>query len=308
MWVMCDIMKEIMISIVKFGTWFWLFMFVVFIVIIYFLNVKSYKSEYKDKKIKSYPKELTSVELSMLMYKKIIPEVFTVTILELIIMGKIQLKIRGLDYELLLNENINYKLSKSQEEVLKILFASIALDKKTSLSKLAVYANNKSNGVSFFNDYYIWKRLAQAETFQTRFYEEKIGYNLIVIYKYIAFLLVVINILISPFWFISYLLLIFSALLSLFFYKSYRRTKEANDEYHKWKSFKVYLEGLNENELSLDNKERTNFLRYGVILKLNPFIKHKVFKGMDKFIYSLNKIIKKCSINAEFYGHREIKW
>ena len=305
---MCDIMKEIMILIVKVGTWFWFLMFVVLILIIYFLNVKPYKSEYKNKKIKTYPKELTSMELSMLMYKKIIPEVFTVTILELIIMGKIQVKIKETDYELILNDSINYKLSKCQEEVLKIMFDTIALNKKISLSKLTSYAYNKSNSSSFFNDYYIWKRMAYAKTFKTRFYEEKRGYNLIVIYKYVVFILIGINLIVSPFWLFPYLLIIFSILLNMFFYRSYRRTKEANDEYHKWKAFQSYLEGLNKIELSLDNKERTNFLRYGILLKLNLVTNHKVFKGMDKFIYSLNKVIRKCYINAEFYGHREIKW
>lgn len=286
----------------------WYIVFIIFIGIIYFLNAKPHKSEYKKMQKDSYPSKLKPAELSMLLYKKITPEVFTASVLMLIHKKEINIKKDKEDYILTLNKNSNYGMDKNQKYVIDILFDSIAGSNTVKLSAIEKYANTKENGSEFLTNYYVWRRMAQSETFHTNYYETKMGYRLIVVYKYIAALLVTINFVNNYHWLSVYLLIILSIFLKLFFYKTYKRTKEANDEYHKWKSFKNYLFTFSLEEVELDDEQTFHHLIYGSILGISKYVKNETFDGIDEMAIKLNSIINKCVVNAQLYAHREIKW
>ncbi len=287
---------------------FWFFIFFVFLIIIYFVDTKPYGSKYKGKLNKKYPDKLKPAELSMLLYKKITPEVFTTNIMLLICNGVIEIRKSENDYKMTLNENKVLNLDKQQKYIVNILFDSIAQDNHLKLSVFNDYANNKKNGSEFLTNYYVWKRMTQTEVSSQPFYEYKKNYILIEIYKYITILLVLINILTKRHYLIGYFLIILSIILKLFFYKTYKRTYKYNDEFHKWMGFKQFLLSINDESYNLNKEEKLNYLIYSMILKIHKKIPVRIFDGMDILSFQLNDIVTKCVINAELHAHREIRW
>ncbi len=286
----------------------WYVVFLAFFVIIYFLNTKPYKSKFQKTTIEQYPSKLKPVELSMLMYKKITPEVFTTSILSLIHHKIITItKIKD-DYILELKDNESINIEKAQEYIIDILFNSIAKDKKLSLSTLEKYALNKGNGSEFLTNYYVWKRIAQRETFNKKFYEPKTGYNLIVIYRIITIVLVSINFLTKHNSIMAYLLIFLSLILKYFFYRTYKRTNEFNDEYHKWVGFQNHLKSFSSESIEQSDEQIFDGLSYRLILKTYKNMQNQNFDGMDEFGIKLNNVVNRCVINAELYAHRKIKW
>ncbi len=286
----------------------WYLVFLILIIVIYILNVKSHKSQFKEVVKKDYPSSLRPTELAMLMYKKMIPEVITATILVLIKNNKILIEEEEDDYLLVLNDNVNYKVRTEQQCVIDILFNLIARGNKVKLSEIERYASKKGNSSDFFTNYYVWKRVAQKETFYRNFFEPKSGYKLIIFYKYITLFLVIINFLTNNHWLSAYLLILLSIALNLFFYKSYKRTKEANDEFYKWKGFKTYLLNYKDKDNKLNDEQSYFFLIYGTVLKVSNLFAKETFIDKGQLVQKLNKAINKCVINAELYAHREIKW
>lgn len=301
---MLEIMKILYDSVVV----LWYFVFFIFLYVIYIRNVKPYKVKYEQKIRKKYPSKLNPAELSLLFYKKIIPEVFTASILSLIRDGKIKVKKIEDDYLFTVSSTSENKLSKSQEYILDILFNSISKEPKLKLSDIEKYASDKSNSTDFFTNYYVWRRIAHKETLDKHFFEEKSGYNLIVIYRQITDLLIIINFIAGYHNVYAYLLIIISFILSTFFYHTYKRTEDANEEYHKWKAFQNYLLELNNEKHQLDKNKIFDFLIYGTVLKTTSNMSNDFFEGVDELAFKLNKIIKKCIINAELYAYRKIQW
>ncbi|MDD4718436.1 MAG: DUF2207 domain-containing protein [Bacilli bacterium] len=286
----------------------WYIVFISFLMIIYFLNMKPYKSKYMGTKIKSFPSKLKPVELSMLLYKKITSEVFTASILTLINNQNISIKKDKNDYILTLNTNNNNELDKNQKYIIDILFGTIVKSNSVKLSEIENYVNNKANATDLFTNHYIWKRMAQSETFQTYYYEPKIGYRLIIIYKYISALLVIINFVTGYHLLFAYALIILSIVLKLFFYSSYKRTKKSNDEYYKWISFKNYLLTLDNEPIELDDEQTLDYLIYSSVLGATNNLRNDIFDGMDEFTIKLNEIITKGIFTATLFAQRKIKW
>ena len=301
---MYEILKLVYILMVV----IWYIIFIVFLLVIYFSNAKPHKSKYKGEKNESCPSNFKPAELSMLLYKKIITEVFTASILFLIYNNDINVKKEKYDYIFSLNKKNNQKLNKNQKYIIDILFESIGKGDSLRLSKLETYLNNEVNASEFYTNYYVWKRMAQSETFHTHYYEPKANYELIVIYKYIAVLLVTINFIASYHMLTVYLLIILSIILKFFFYKTYKRTKESNDEYHKWKSFKNYLLTFSNEEVELSDEQTLKYLMSGSILRVSKNMKNEIFDGMDELVIKLNEIISKCVTAASLPIHRKIEW
>lgn len=288
--------------------WLGYIIFIMLIIIIYVLNIKPHKSKFREKIDSNYPSALRPSELAMLMYKKMIPEVITTTILMLIKNKKIIVKREAEDYIFMLSNANNYKLRVEQQCVIDMLFDLMGNGNKVKLSEIEKYASKKSNSSDFFTNYYVWKKVAQKETVHKNFFESKRGYKLIVIYKYIVILLVFINFITNSHWLSAYALILTSIALNLFFYKSFKRTKEANDEYHKWKGFKKYLLHHSNEISSLDNEQIYFYAIYGMILKTSNLNQNELFANFEDLNQKLKKAINKCVLNAELYAQRDIKW
>lgn len=286
----------------------WYLVFLIFLFVIYYRNAKPHKVTYNEQLRKNYPSVLNPVELSLLMYKKIVPEVFTASIIDLIRLKKIEVKKVNNDYQLTINNDIENEIPKSYEYILDILFNSIVKDPGMMLSKLEEYADNKANSTEFFTNYYVWKRIAHKETFCQQFYEPKMGYSMLTIYRTIVDILIIINFLTGFHNFLAYFLIVPSFILSFVFYYTYKRTKEANEEYYKWKAFRNYLINFSNENRKLNRDDICNFLVYGTVLRTASIMNNECFDGFDEFSNQLNAIIRKCVINANLHARREIKW
>ncbi|MFA5603670.1 MAG: hypothetical protein WDA12_02295 [Bacilli bacterium] len=286
----------------------WYLVFLLLLLKIYFSNTKPYKTKPNEIiNINNLP-NLTPAELSMLFYRKIIPEVFTSYIIKLIYKQKISVSIENADYIFKINRGNSYELIKSEQMIMDILFGSIGFNQSVKLSEIKSYSTSKYSASEFLTNYYVWERIIQKETLGYKYFEPKEGYRLLMMYKYIAISLIIINLIMGYHYILAYCLFIPSLLLNYIFSQTYKRTKGANVEYQKWLLFKRKLETLNEFEEEVDTGNIFKLLIYGVVLKTTKKMNNLTFDGMDELVVKLNEVVNECVKNARLNGYREIKW
>lgn len=244
----------------------------------------------------------------MLFHRKIIPEVFTSYIIKLIYKKKINVSVENGDYIFKINRGNNYELIKSEQMIMDILFGSIGFNQSVKLSEIESYSTSKYSASEFLTNYYVWERIIQKETLGYKYFEPKQGYRSLMIYKYIAIILIIINLIMGYHFILAYCLFIPSLLLNYIFSQTYKRTEDANNQYHKWLSFKQYLATFNELEEELDTDNVFKLLIYGVVLKTTQKMNNLTFDGMDELVVKLNEVVNECVKNARLNGYREIKW
>ncbi|MDD2518652.1 MAG: DUF2207 domain-containing protein [Bacilli bacterium] len=286
----------------------WYLVFLLLLLRIYFSNTKPYKTKPNEIINKNNLPTITPAELSMLFYRKLIPEVFTAYIIKLIYKQKIIVSVENGDYLFKINRDNNYEPIKSEQMILDILFGSIGFNQSVKLSEIESYSTSKYSASEFLTNYYVWQRIIQKETLGYKYFEPKRGYRTLIIYKYIAIILILINIIMGYHSILAYCLVIPSLLLNYIFSQTYKRTEDANVEYQKWVLFKQDLESFNELEEELDTDDVFNLLIYGVVLKTTKKMNNLTFDGMDELVVKLNEVVNECVKNARLNGYREIKW
>lgn len=286
----------------------WYLVFLLLLSKIYFSNTKPYKTKTNEILNKNNLPDITPAELSMLFHRKIIPEVFTSYIIKLIYKKKINVSVENGDYIFKINRGNNYELIKSEQMIMDILFGSIGFNQSVKLSEIESYSTSKYSASEFLTNYYVWERIIQKETLGYKYFEPKQGYRSLMIYKYIAIILIIINLIMGYHFILAYCLFIPSLLLNYIFSQTYKRTEDANNQYHKWLSFKQYLATFNELEEELDTDNVFKLLIYGVVLKTTQKMNNLTFDGMDELVVKLNEVVNECVKNARLNGYREIKW
>lgn len=265
---------------------------------------KPYQAKFQDKYYFDIPEYLNPGELSILMYKKIKPDVITATILYLIRKGVIEKKGRGKKYTLIYKPSPSLRLAKSQEYILDILFQKISEGKKQiTIDQINEFANSHYNCSNFLTDYQIWHKLIIQESKQKQFYEPKQNYSIIQKYRNIAIVLFLINFLLPHKIILGYFIPIPAYLMCIYFYKIYKRTEIYNEEYHKWQAFNNYLKNINNFN---DSKKKLDiYYIYSSVLGSIQDLENNI-EGKTGFNTSLNKAINKCVINAELKGNRRL--
>lgn len=282
--------------------YFWYLLSIVLVIVLYFKSSKPYPSSFKGVMVKEAPDKLNPSLLSFLMYKKIVPEVFTAIIIVLIKRGFIKV-IKDQDDYILEHQKINDKLSKSQKLVLDILFNSIAKDSRLKISDIGNYGNSNYGCSDFLLNYQILKKVIYKEIYENNFYETKTLYSYIKFYRIIAFILIVVNFIFKFHFVLGYIIIIPAYMVMIYFSKIYKRTKEANDEYHKWLGYKKYLLTLDANQINKDN------LPSYTIQTLILGIARDFFAKVDTdnlFIVKLNSNINRLVFRSILYGNRSI--
>lgn len=276
----------------------WLFGYICFIIYLHIVDSKPYLSEFTEEKYPKAPSPLNPHELSVLLYKKVVPSAFTASILVLIKKGIIWVQEKDGDYIFCRQKDTN--LSNSQKDLMLLLFEEIGGGEAVRLSEINAFCKTHDTCSTFLFTYQNWRKNAYREV-KYNFFEEKKGYKSVKLYKNIGFLLILANFITGIHFIPIYCMIIPIWFLHIYFYKIYKRTKEANTEYFKWLGYKNYL--LSRDAFSIE--EETHATIYGVILGLGTVIDQKLTRG-DHLIVSLEAIITRCVRNATLKGDRSI--
>lgn len=258
---------------------------------IYNTCIRRYKSKNEKKIYEEKPKKISSAELSYLMYKKIVPEVITVSILDLVDRKFIIVENKDGEYYL----KVNYtkgKLSQSDAYLLDVINRMIDGRKNISLTELADYCKNKKNAKDFLISYEIYVKILRNESNSKPFFETKVVYSTVNIYKNVSYMLWLMSFVFTfykMYSILGYLIILISFTINELFLKSYKRTEEANDLYYDYLAHKNYLSDINNHKY--DKKSIHDYLMTGIILRVEDIdIKLK----QDNFSKILNSAINKC--------------
>lgn len=267
----------------------WYVVFLIFIMYLSQAHSGEYKSQYKNSRYTDIPSKKLAVELSLLMYKKIIPEVLTVSIISMIDKGILRIERTMDDYVLYLNPHVNQnKMIASEKFIITLLFETMGEIDHVSFSTIAKFCDSNHGRLEFQLNYQLWLAIIRKETILTDYYEPKTCYTKIILYKYVGLILFLINIIFNYHTIIGYGMLLPSFFLEFYFMHIFKRTRVANDEYHKWLSFKNYLPNSLGNNAGINRNE---LLYYGLLLK----VKNIETLLNDDYCYGLlNDGIKKC--------------
>lgn len=277
---------------------FWYIVFLIFIMYLSQVHSGEYKSQYKNNRYTNIPSKKVAVELSLLIYKKITPEVLTVSVLSMVDKGIFRLEKVNDDYLLRLNSNVNQnKLLASERFIITLLIDTMGELDYVSFSKISSFCDSNHGRAEFSLNYDLWLSIIRKETTLTDYYEPKTCYTKVISYKYIGLILFLANIVLGYHSIIGYGMILPSLFLEFYFMKIFKRTKLANDEYYKWLSFKKYLPKLedapevNQNEL----------LYYGFLLKVKNIEK---LLNTDYCYGMLNDGIVSCVKKAYHRGRK----
>lgn len=278
----------------------WYLFALLLILYLYFHNSIPHKVKIEKQDLKP-SSNLEAGELSILMYRKIEPQVLSVTILNLIKKGVIILKKIDSDYQFeIVNLSGRMKLARS-ENVIKEFLLSIGKDNIFTLTEFKNYCGSKRGDTEFLFQFDLWKNVLRKESSTKQFFENKKGYGMVKLMKNFGTLLFLTNFIGGYHTITGYVLILPALLLPLFFSKLYKRTKFYHEEYIRWMNFKDDLEHLSDQDLSID------MIGCAIVLKkMDGLYKHKPDDKNIEFAYELNRAVMKCYHHAYLNGNRSI--
>ena len=275
---------------------FWYLVSFFTILMIYYKCIKRYASKNERKVYEKNPKKISNGELSYLMYKNIIPEVFTSTILDLINRNYLVVTEENGEYYLSEGSANTSRLSQSEKYLLDMINRMIDGKKSISITKLGNYSNHKKDGVDFLINYQVYLKILRNESNNVPYYETKLIYSTMDIYKNVTYFIWLLSFVFTYYKYYSilvYLLIIVSFLINELSIKSYKRTKDANDLYFDYIAYKNYLNEID--KLEYDKKEINHYIMTGLILKVKG-VSEKLNQGdfPTKLDVAVNKCVKKA--------------
>lgn len=280
----------------------WYGILILLITYLYFKNSKPYKTTFNDKYLSKIPSDLTPAELSVLMYKKVIPQVLTANFLSLLSNKIIEIEKREDDYYIILREYDVRSLPKSQQLMLNFFITNMGDGMEVSLDEVSNYCNSKIGSSEFLLNYQIWLRMVFKESSKKLFFEMKNEYYFVRRMNIIGMALFITNLILGYNLFIGFFIFVPAVFVYIYFAVTYKRTKDGNEEFHKWMGFKRYLEEIENFEY--ENDKVFNYLIAGVVLNVDN-VEEKLMN--QKFVHKLNNSIKKCVVKSNLYGIRGIK-
>ena len=272
------------------------------IIYLYNHNYKPYPNKISQKYYEELPSDLDAGELSILLYRKIEPQVFTTVILSLIKKGALELKFYEEDYHFkIVNAPGRIKLSRS-EVVIQDFLMSIGKMGEFSLKEMAIFCGTKKGDSEFLFQFDLWKNVLRRESSKKRFFDEKKGYAMVKLAKNFGILLLIVNFIGGYHLFTGYSTVLPILFLPFFFSILYRRTGHYSEEYEKWMAFGNYLDHLKEFP---ESKEIHDFTISAIVLKkMNALYQYKSDDKSIIFANTLHQTLMKCYRHAYLNGNR----
>lgn len=280
----------------------WYLAFIGLTVYLYYNESKPYEAKFNEEFYTKIPSNLNPGELSYLMYKKIIPEVFTSTILVLVKKEVLTLKRHKGHFSLILNQN-DVRISPSQKAVLDMLIKDMGDGEQVSFEQIEKYCNSNQNCSEFLMNYQLWVKMMIKESHKKNFYEQKLEYNQVKFLRTSGIILFILNIICGYHDLLGYFIIVPAFFIVLYFYKIFKRTKQASEDYSKWLAFKRYLGNIN--DFKYEKSDISNYIIYGLVLKMP-----ELEKDLTDFICveRLNQLINHNIVMASLKGNRSIKF
>ena len=235
-------------------------------------------------------------DLSLIIYKKIKPELLTSTIVKLIDDKKIILNKANDDFILIKNCD-DEDLSKADFNIIDLLFNTIGSDNKVSLKKIDSFCKNNSGSSSFLMSYQIWKKLVYVSSNHSKIFEPKLDYSEVKFMQRMGIILFILNILLKYYFIIGFFMIVPSIFITIYFYNISKLTKEYSDYYY---SFLNFRKELRENPNLLENNK---YFEYSILLKSYDNVTNN---NKKEFTKKLDIAIQKCYRSAILNGNRSL--
>lgn len=280
------------------------FVFVILIAIyLYIRNFKPYKTSFNEDFYTQIPSMISPIELSDLMYKKVVPSALSAEVLKLFNEGILKIEKDSKDGEryIRLDRISNKDFTIGKDYTVKLLINIIGNGSRVSIKEIYKFCERKRNCDNFLMEYKIWCRIMRKENFKHIFYENKTQYGLVRFLTIIGCILFIANIVGNFRINVGYATLLPAVLLLLYFTKIYKRTREANEEYHKWIAFKQFLENVENFKCTIMNPD--DYVIYGIVLGV---------KGLEKKITNhtyyeeVTEALNRCIVRALLNGNRRL--
>lgn len=234
-------------------------------------------------------------DLSLIINRKIKPETLTASIIKLINDKKIELKKENNDFILIKKTDEN--LSKSDFNILELLFTVIGNSNNVSLKQIDKFCETRNGCSDFLLNYEIWKKLMIVSSNKKDIFEPKLDYNKVKFFKYTGILFFILNIVLKRFSILGFIVIIPSIFISFYFYHISKLTEEASKKYY---GFLKLRKDIKENNKLLENN---TYLEYSIILRCFDNIPDK---EKLNFVKGLDMSINKCYKRAFFRGNRSL--
>lgn len=207
---------------------------IIMIIHVYRKYDKEYKSQFTNEYFRDFPSDMNPEYVGYLMHKKIDSNELSAAILNLIYKKKISFK--ELDKN---NFELNLLDQEGLDEVELNLIKFLFNNKKTTTLK-ELKKSAKSSYSSFLTRYSTWKKTAKQEAKKMNFFENNNHVKtLYSVYCVMSMIIGFVIIFVTSI--IGILLVILSIVTLCYLSAFYRRTKEGNEEYHKWLGLKKFM-------------------------------------------------------------------
>lgn len=278
--------------------------FVIFFYALYYLyikNVKPYKPAFSDLMYSQIPHKYAPLELSLLMYNRVVPSTLPASVIYLFEKGILEFNNdNGVEY-IVRNFNYTNQLTPAEDYTIKLLVDIIGDKNRVSIEQLDEFCSHKSNCDIFLLEYQIWCKIMRKEYASTRFFEPKLQYSSIEKIMISGCIIFIVNFLKVFNSYLGYLTLVPALFIMFFFIKTYKRTRESNEEYYKWIAFKNYMNVTDLASLNIDNMD--DYIMYGTVLGVDD-IEEKLTN--HDYFKRITAALNKCVIKSILNGNRKL--
>lgn len=269
---------------------------------LYFKLSRPYPGKPLERFNKNIPEKLNPIELSILIHHKIVPQVYTATILYLInIKALLKTKEKG-KLCLTINNDFSGKLSHSQQYVLDFLIKIVGDNKRVTFKEINEYCDDANGASTFLLNYDVWKRMATKEGSKKQFFEPKTHYMLASWTRNIGLILFILNIILGVHSYLGYFVIIPALFIVFYFSKVYKRTQKYNEQFYLWLEYGNYMKHIN--ELGYEAKDINTILIYSIILDKLEYVEPHLCDNNDLSI--LNNYILRCYSRSFLHGSRKL--
>lgn len=278
--------------------WWALFIFLTFF--LYVKSIKPYKTSFDEEYFKGIPSDLSIIEVSNLVNKKINANTLAAYVINLINRNVLKIEVDdGIEY--IKRGSYNGNLSIGDESTIKLILYTMGDGDQVTISQLYNFCDRRRNKNIMLMEFQIWCKVMRKENYKHIFYETKDEYGVVKTITIFGSLLFFINIFAHCNNILAYFTLLPAILLLAVYSNVHKRTRQANDEYYKWVAFKQYLDNIEKFDEEVLYPEE--YLVYGTCLGL---------KGLEgkltehNYCERLVEALNRCVVKAILSGNRSL--
>ncbi len=232
----------------------WLVGMLIYILYTYLKYDKEYKYHLNNEYLRELPATYSPSTLEYLLKHNVSSLSFSTILLDLIRRKNISfLEIEGKKKDYLLKLETKEGLSKSEEEVVDLIFNLVGNGSQVAIKEIKNYAKSESDARAFLAQFNSWKTSSIMEAKTEEFYESCIKIRVFgVVFSLIAGLLFYLNLAFETEVFLCIINLILGIITLIYFLSFKKKTVKGIEHYTKWMAFKKFLKDFgrfNEKEL-----------------------------------------------------------